>query len=249
MHPVMRLVFGLVGLVVIFMSVAMALPNRVTVARSVVINAPEPIVFPFLNNLHHFAEWSPWAARDPNLQVSFAGPAEGKGAEMDWSSDQRAVGTGRMEITGSDPNRHVDLAVVFNELEGTSSYDIAPAGSGSKVTWVFAYDTGSNPLRRWRGLMLDRTIGEEYRRGLDKLKQRVEAERAPSTPASPSPPAATPEPGASQSTSSTEQQAQPAITGSSQAENPPAAAPPAAAPEAPAPAPPTTPKKPQRRHR
>jgi hypothetical protein len=37
-----------------------------------------------------------------------------------------------MEITESEPSRHIDLAVNFNGLDSTSSYDISPAGSGSK---------------------------------------------------------------------------------------------------------------------
>jgi hypothetical protein len=84
-----------------------------------------------------------------------------------------------MEISNSDLNRTVELAVNFNNLEGTSSFDIGPAGSGSKLTWSFGYDTGSSPLKRWKALMLDGFIGAEYRAGLDKLKEKIEADRRP----------------------------------------------------------------------
>jgi hypothetical protein len=36
-----------------------------------------------------------------------------------------------------------------------SSYELSPAGSGSKVTWTFAYESGSSPFKRWKALMLD----------------------------------------------------------------------------------------------
>ena len=52
MRPMTRLVLGLVVLIGIFAAVALGLPSHVTVTRSVVINAPEPIIFPYLNNLH-----------------------------------------------------------------------------------------------------------------------------------------------------------------------------------------------------
>jgi hypothetical protein len=182
MRPMMRLILGLCALVVILTAVSFALPNHITVQRSVVINAPEPVVFPYLNNLHRFNDWSPWAARDPQLPVRFSGPEEGNGAKVEWTSGQRSVGIGRMEITGSTPNRHIDLAVNFNGLDGTSYYDVAPSGSGSKVTWGFGYDTGTSPLKRWKGLLLDRYVGAEYRDGLAKLKERIESERRPTAP-------------------------------------------------------------------
>jgi hypothetical protein len=97
-----------------------------------------------------------------------------------------------MEITEADPNRHAELVVNLDDLEGTTFYDIAPAGSGSKVTWGFGYNAGTSPLGRWKGLMLDRLIGGEFQSGLVKLKEIVEADRAPTMPpAAPPPPVAT----------------------------------------------------------
>ncbi|MGC2411017.1 MAG: SRPBCC family protein [Methyloceanibacter sp.] len=235
----MRLILGLCALVVILAGVALALPSHLTVARSVVINAPEPVVFPYLNNLHRFNDWSPWAARDAQLQVSFSGPEEGKGAKIEWTSGQRSVGQGSMEITGSDPNRHIDLAVNFDGLDGTSYYDVAPSGSGSKVTWGFGYDTGTSPLKRWKGLLLDRFVGAEYRDGLAKLKERIESERRPTAPgvsatppmttstAGEQPTAAVPDPA---STAGPAQTADPSQAAQSQATTAPNAASPQASP-------------------
>jgi hypothetical protein len=182
MRPTTRLLLGFVVLIGILAAVALGLPAHVTVSRNVVINAPESAVFPYLNNLHSFSDWSPWRARDPQLQVSFSGPETGKGAQIQWTSNLPSVGTGTMQIDQADPNRHIDLAVNFNGLEGTSSYDVAPAGSGSKVTWNFGYDSGSSPFKRWKALMLDGFVGAEYRTGLDRLKAKIEEERRPMAP-------------------------------------------------------------------
>jgi uncharacterized protein YndB with AHSA1/START domain len=179
----MRLVLGIVVLGGILAAVAVGLPAHVTVARSVVTNAPESSVFPYLTNLHHFKEWSPWATRDPQLQLTYSGPDSGKGARVEWMSQVRSIGTGSMEITNADPNKTIELAVNFNGLDGTSGFDIAPSGSGSKVTWTFGYDSGSSPLKRWKALALDGFVGAEYRAGLDKLKARMDEERRPTAPA------------------------------------------------------------------
>lgn len=182
MRPVMRLVLGLVVLVLVFAGVAFALPNHITVSRAVVINAPEGAVFPYLNNLHNFRAWAPWAERDPNLRVSYSGPETGKGASMSWASEERSVGRGSMQITESDPNRRIDLAIDYNDLEGTAYYTVVPSGSGSKVTWGFGHETGTSPIKRWRGLMLDGFVGSEYRIGLENLKEQIESERRPTAP-------------------------------------------------------------------
>jgi uncharacterized protein YndB with AHSA1/START domain len=201
-----RLVLGSAALAGIFAAVALGLPSDVTVRRSVVINAPESAIFPYLNNLHEFKDWSPWSKRDPQLAVSYGGPQTGQGARVTWTSKKPSIGTGSMEINESQPNRRVDLAVNYNGLEGTSAYDVVPSGSGSKVTWTFGYESGSNPLRRWKALTLDGFVGAEYRAGLDRLREKIEAERRPMMPTltpsispQPEPPAAAlpgPQPGA-----------------------------------------------------
>jgi hypothetical protein len=182
MRPMMRLILGLCALVLILAGVALELPNQVTIARSTVINAPEPVVFAYLNSLKRFNEWSPWTARDPQLQATLSGAEQGEGAKIEWHSDKKSVGTGSMEITGSDPNRHIDLAVDFNGLDGTAFYDISPSGSGSKVIWGFSHQSGASPIKRWKGLMLDRYVGADYSAGLVKLKELIESERRPTAP-------------------------------------------------------------------
>jgi hypothetical protein len=238
MRPMMRLVLGLGALVLILAGVGLALPRQVTVARTVVINAPEPVVFPYLNNLHAFSGWSPWAKRDPNLQVTYSGPDQGKGARIDWTSNERSVGAGSMEITESQPSRHIDLAVGFNGLEGASYYDVVPSGSGSKVIWGFSYETSTNPIRRWKGLMLDRFVGTEFQNGLAALKERIESERAPLAPGAAVPMATAPATG----------QSAPAATSGSPAAAAPGAPAQAAQPQA-APQPSPAPVQEQRRPR
>ena len=182
MRPMTRLVLGTAFLAGIFAAVALGLPSHVTVSRSVVINAPESAIFPYLNNLHQFEDWSPWKARDPQLAVSYGGPESGQGARVTWSSKKPSIGTGSMEISEAQPSRRIDLVVNFNGLDGTSSYDVVPSGSGSKVIWTFGYESGTNPLKRWKALMLDGFVGAEYRTGLDRLKEKIESERRPTEP-------------------------------------------------------------------
>lgn len=191
MGPLVRLILGLGALVLILAGVALGLPAHVTVSRSVVINAPEHVIYPYLNDLRSFPKWSPWAARDPNMKVTFSGPPQGAGAKIDWASEEPSVGTGSMEIVKGNPPHSMDIAADYNGVAGTSTYTLEPSGAGSKVTWSFGYDTGSSPLKRWKALMLDGFIGAEYAVGLDKLRHWIEAERKPiQQPSVVAPPAA-----------------------------------------------------------
>ena len=182
MRPIMRLILGLCALAVILLGVAFALPGQVTIARSVVINAPELIVFPYLNDLHRFGDWSPWAARDPELAATFSGPDQGKGAKVEWTSSKPSVGAGSMQITESNPNRHIDLAVNFNGLDGTSYYEVVPSGSGSKVTWGFGYEFGHEPAQALEGIaarsLCRRRIPRCSRQAEGQDRVRAEAGRA-----------------------------------------------------------------------
>jgi len=199
MAPMMRLILGLGVLVLILSAVALGLPAYVTATRSVVINAPEYVIYPYLNNLRRQKEWAPWAANDENIKMTYSGPAEGNGAKVEWDSEVPAVGDGSIQIVESDPPKNLTLAADVKGIQGTSYFDLVPEGAGSKVTWSFGFESGSSPIKRWKGLMLDGYIGEVYEDGLEKLKKVVEASRAqarpqpaPVEPVTPPPSAETP---------------------------------------------------------
>lgn len=171
-----RLILGLVLLALVMTAVAFWLPQHVTVQRTAVIDAPESDVFPYLNSFRKFNQWSPWAARDPNARYEFSGPEEGEGARMAWSSDNPDVGKGSQEIVGSVRNKAVHVKLDFGaQGKADATYELTPAGAGTRVTWGFETNVGNNPMSRWVGLLFDRWIGADYEQGLANLKKVVEA--------------------------------------------------------------------------
>lgn len=194
MSPIVRLLFGATALVAILLAIGMTLPRQVTVVRAIDINASEAQIFPNLNDFRRFNQWSPWAMRDSRTQYTFSGPASGPGARMEWKSDHPDVGQGSQQITESEPNRHIESALDFGERgKGKATFDLGPAGAGTRVTWRLETDVGNNPLSRWMGLTLDRLIGADYVIGLERLRKLVEGERAPPI-SPPSEPGAEPAP-------------------------------------------------------
>lgn len=165
-------------LVLAAIGIGYELPDSAHVQRSIRIDAPPKAVFPYVNDLRKFNQWSPWGRRDPNIQSSFSGPESGVGAIMTWHSDKPDTRSGRRLITMSKPpNKVASRLETSGENTATTYFNIEPAGGGSVVTWGYDTQFGNNVIERYFGLMLDRSIGREYDKGLENLKTIVEKEK------------------------------------------------------------------------
>ncbi len=175
MKVIKRIFLSIFVLLLLLIAISFLLPREVSVARSTVIAAPPEAIFPYLDDLKRFNEWSPWAARDPDMQQRYEGPDSGVGQKVTWASEHPEVGSGSQEITESVANRRLRTALDFGG-QGTAvaSFDLQQEGSGTKITWGFTSDLGFNPIARYMGLMFDRWIGADYEAGLASLKQLVE---------------------------------------------------------------------------
>lgn len=149
------------------------LPAATHVERSVVIARSPEQVFATLDSFQRFNAWSPWAEYDPQAKYTFEGPARGVGARMRWVGN-RSVGSGSQEITASEPNHRIVVALDFDGSQANATYLLAPEGQGTRVTWAFDTEHGMNPFKRWLGLLFDRMIGADYEKGLAKLKAMEE---------------------------------------------------------------------------
>ena len=175
MRIIGRLLLLVLAVVVVAAAGAYLLPREVTISRQAVIAAPPGEVFPWVNSLQKTTEWSPWIGLDPNLNVTFEGPAEGVGNTMIWTSEDPEVGSGRQEITVSVPGERVNSKLDFGDMgTATATVVLVPEGAGTNVTWGLVADMGNNPVGRWMGLMMDRWVGADYEKGLATLKSVVE---------------------------------------------------------------------------
>lgn len=176
MRFVKGVVVGVLALIVLLVAVSFLLPRETTVERAVLIEAPAEAIFPHVNSLKATENWSPWLARDPDVELSYSGPESGVGSQLDWASENPQVGIGSQIITASNSNERVETALDFGQM-GTANawFDLEPEGAGTRVTWGFVSDNGMNPMARWMGLMLDTWVGGDYEAGLNNLKALVEA--------------------------------------------------------------------------
>jgi uncharacterized protein YndB with AHSA1/START domain len=172
---------GIFFLVIIVLAVGVAflLPSQYKVERTVVIQAKPEAIYPLVSQLKRWEEWSPWTKElDPTMTQTYSGPEGGTGAVMSWTGER--TGSGSMKVTKGDPAHGIAYDLDFENGGSTSSGVILfepEADGGTQVRWTNVGDAGLNPVRRYINLMLDKWIGEDFRKGLDKLKQKVEAKK------------------------------------------------------------------------
>ena len=166
------------ALVVIFVGGGYLLPNKVTVQRQTVINAPPEKVFALVSGFKRFKEWSPWAEIDPNIQYTVDGPEAGVGASMSWASNNPNVGVGKQTITESVPDSRVVSDVDLGQMGKTIAFwDLKPEGNSTVATWGFKMKLDGQ-MDRWAGLRMDSVWGPDYEKGLAKVKALAEKETA-----------------------------------------------------------------------
>ncbi|MBS1490877.1 MAG: SRPBCC family protein [Bacteroidetes bacterium] len=170
----------LVSFVVLIGIVSLFLSPKSHIERSVVINAPDSVIFLQVNSLKNQNKWSPWVEHDPNTQVTYEGSETGVGAKMNWKSEK--LGNGSQWIVESVPNKHLKSEMQFEGFGGTNTSDInlEPTDGGTKVTWTYDGDvTGSGfimvSLGKIMNLMMDSMMGGDYERGMSKLKTLAES--------------------------------------------------------------------------
>ena len=168
------IVFFIVAITVVFYGGAYMLPGEAHVERMIDIAAPPDKVFAIAGDLHRLPDWTPWVKTDPQTQFAFAGPEQGVGQIMRWSSGNPMVGSGTLQVTASDPNTRLATRSDYTGF-GTSTavMNFVPQGAGTRVTWVFETSL-PGVIDRWAGLGIDRSVGAEYDSGLRNLKALAE---------------------------------------------------------------------------
>lgn len=175
MSKLKKVGLGVAGLAIAVVAAAYVLPRHVEVERSLVIAAEPDEIFPHLNSMKAFNAWSPWADLDPDTVYVFSGPETGKGARSEWSSDHPQVGSGSQEIIESELNKSIRTRLDFGP-DGIADgfYTLIRVETGTQVIWGFRTDMGNSLIGRYMGLMMDKWVGGDFEKGLNKLKILVE---------------------------------------------------------------------------
>ena len=147
-------------------------PSEYTVSRSLTIPAEPAAIFPYLNDLKKWNEWSPWAKRDPEAKYTFSGPETGKDASFSWAGNAE-VGEGSMTIVESVANEKVRYNLEFKkpfEDRATAELSLKAAGAETEVTR--AMSGKNNFVGKFFGVLFnfEKMISADFDQGLANLK-------------------------------------------------------------------------------
>jgi hypothetical protein len=170
-----RIVLAFVGLVVLFLLVGLILPSKYHVQRAVVVQAKPETIFPWINNLKKWPEWSAWTKeKDATLNYTYEGPEEGAGAISRWEGKKMGEGMMRIIESGTNTGAKYDLSFEHGRYRSIAVITFEPQGESTRVIWNNDGDLGGNPISRYFGLFMERMIGPDFEEGLAKLKVKAE---------------------------------------------------------------------------
>lgn len=167
----------LFGLALIIVMIGFIMPREARMKREIIIKADKKTVFDYANSLKKFVDhWSPWTDKDPEMETTYEGPAEGVGAIYNWKGHPKKVGYGTMKIIAvEEPEKVVSFLSFGGRGDAEVSVIIEDLSADEvKVTWAFSADNGYNPLSRIFGGMMDKFLGPDFEKGLQRLKDVCE---------------------------------------------------------------------------
>ena len=168
---------GIAAIVVVFLIVVAIQPADFRIARTVAVEAPPAAIFPYVNDLRRFDDWSPFAKLDPNMKKTYEGPEAGVGSSYSWSGKDQA-GQGKMTIVESRPHERVRMNLDFTkpmECQNQVEFLLEQKGDKVHVSWIM---TGTNNFigKAFHLLFIERMVGGSFEEGLSKLKSIAEAD-------------------------------------------------------------------------
>ena len=171
-----KIAIALVVILAIIVGLAMTKPDNFTVQRVATIKAPPEKIMTLVSDFHNWPSWSPWEKIDPNMQRTFSGAPNGKGAIYNWTGNSD-VGKGRMEIIDYVAPSSVTIKLDFIEpmsMANVTQFVLTPQGEHTTVTWNM-----NGPMPFMTKVMsvfssMDAMIGPDFEKGLTQLKAAAE---------------------------------------------------------------------------
>ncbi len=159
-------------ILILFLVIAIFLPSRMHIKKSVDVNAPVSYVFEQVNNYSLWANWSPFQEKDPGMRTSFEGPAKGLGAMMKWESNE-----GNGSLNWTEVTNDISLKGVLNYEEVDKSevlFEFEKTPQGCVASWSVDIENLSYPINRWKGFFMKSNFEDDLVKGLNNLKSVCE---------------------------------------------------------------------------
>ncbi len=168
----------LLSIILLLVVIGVILPSSYHVERSVIINKPGKMVFPYLNNIQKWPSWTSLNQnKDFSLEQKFFGPPQGIGSGMSYQGDK--LGKGKIEIIDNELNDHVSYSLLINNRFNTQGNIqlTTITDSSTEVSISLNGNVGFHLPNRYIILLMDNIAGSLFQESLIRLKTIVEAKK------------------------------------------------------------------------
>ncbi|MDF4202704.1 SRPBCC family protein [Maribacter sp. SA7] len=173
MYTVLIILGVIVALVIILALIA---PKSYQVSRSIELEHPPEQIWPHLKFLKKQQQWSPWARKDPDMELIFTGIDGEVGATSHWNGNKE-VGEGEQEITRIVEGERIEQDLRFLKPYKSQSDCYmnleSLEGNRSKVTWGFAGNNKFPMSIMMLFMSMDKMVGKDFEAGLENLKTNL----------------------------------------------------------------------------
>lgn len=178
MKTFLKFIYWLLGIIAVLVVIAFILPKIYKVERMVYISADKGLIYNLTSNFTKWHLWVPWTKEMDSTAVFEIQGMDGQVGSI-WKWKGKKMGEGTMTATDLVPGQLVAYDLSFNQGKYQSKGKvIIEEGDSCKVSWTDEGDLGYNPLSRYMGLFMEKMMGPDFEKGLNKLKTLCEARKS-----------------------------------------------------------------------
>jgi uncharacterized protein YndB with AHSA1/START domain len=156
--------------------IALFIPKKYTVERSIVINKPVHTVFDYVKLVNNQEYYNKWVMTDPNKTIVNTGMDGTVGFLQSWNGNSKA-GEGEQEITTITQNERINIEIRFvRPFKSTAHIYIITqpvTEHSTKITWGMN-GHGNYPLNLLTAFMKG-PLGNDINTSLNSLKRNLES--------------------------------------------------------------------------
>lgn len=174
MTRVIEWIVSLLIVIVLFVLIGVFLPSKRSVSHSVQTNRPMSTVTDLVGSFTRFRDWNALINHDPRMQLTTSGPEQGVGAKLDYSSTDPVIGSGSWELVENEPGEKIVYALNTRGRGENKRMTFTFERTGQRnqnieITQRYTVDYGWDLLGRYAGLYVTDGVGDDIKRGLNKL--------------------------------------------------------------------------------
>lgn len=169
---IIRFIIFLLAVFIVIFLISLLLPSKVTVSKSVDINASKEAVF---NQIVNFEEWKNWypAFKDENISIIKNPPAANTLASVTLK-DTNGKSVTLLLVDTSEQTINIDLQSASSTKVNYQFILTPKVNNQTLLTWNVNTNLGWLPWKKIEGILLDKFSGDQYETALENLKKTAE---------------------------------------------------------------------------